>query len=78
MKKKIFSIAAVVLFASSNLNATSHKLTPKEEPTLEAQGACQMYADWVGQRSVELGENYYEGWFGAYAHCLEVLGTSGL
>ncbi|MEM9679001.1 MAG: hypothetical protein AAF901_01650 [Bacteroidota bacterium] len=72
MRKKVYSLLLVILFVSSSLNASG------AIPESEYGGACKFYAEWMGYVFAENGLNYYEGYFGAYADCLEKLGAGGL
>lgn len=70
MKKKIFSLLAVVLFMSSSLNAISINFSKSE--LAPVQSLCATYADFAAA-SIEMdGGNYYQGWFESFAYCVSL------
>ncbi|MAU17168.1 MAG: hypothetical protein CMH46_16695 [Muricauda sp.] len=69
MKKLFLSLAVVLLFSGSALNASS-----PETPLLEEDLAnCAGYATTVGLIYAGEGLNYWEGYFAGYGYCLENL-----
>jgi hypothetical protein len=72
MKKKVFSLMAVVMFVGSSINLNAE--TKSEE--LEFKSTCELYAEFTGTLFAANGLNYYSGYFGAYSICLNKLGAA--
>ena len=64
MKKKVFSLLAVVLFMGSSFGNSS---TVKEDVITSD---CSLFAYYAGSFAKIYGGNYYQAYFAAYNHCL--------
>ena len=67
MEKLILSLAVVLLFSGSALNASSLEVSLVEEVSTD----CEGYATIVGLMYAGEGLNYWEGYFAGYGYCLE-------
>lgn len=72
MKKLILPLAVIFITMSS---FTTIDVNTTEE---FEQGVCEQYAEFYASVVVDNGGNYFSGYFGAYADCLDTLGVAGL